>query len=258
MWLLDTLAALPSVRDMFIMVPAHTRYTEYAIVKSRLDQTVRPLVERVARDWVARHAEVNAYVNDFNDLLVTDSESKYIDFIHPNKATHERIADRLYQEFWTRAGTAAPVQLARAKPAYQWGAFEITLPAAPELANLNPWLEANVTVNFTRPTGTSAMADAFYDGNTTFRVRAYADTPGTWSWTVVSNLPSLDGLNGTFPVVTATDDTAVPFRGKLRVHPADPRQFAYDNGDWFLHLGDTGYRYVISTEPRWQGTVQER
>jgi hypothetical protein len=26
----------------------------------------------------------------------------------------------------------------------------------------------------------------------------------------------------------------------------------YDNGEWFLHIGDTGYRYVVDTEPEWQ------
>ena len=36
--------------------------------------------------------------------------------------------------------------------------------------------------------------------------------------------------------------------GKLRKHPDDPFQFARDDGSWFLHLGDTGYRYVVASE----------
>ena len=43
------------------------------------------------------------------------------------------------------------------------------------------------------------------------------------------------------------DPSGLP--GKLRIHPDDPYQFAYDNGDWFLHIGDTGYRYVTASEP---------
>jgi hypothetical protein len=67
----------------------------------------------------------------------------------------------------------------------------------------------------------------------------------------VANRPDLDGKSGEFEV----QPSELP--GKLRKHPQDPRQFAYDDGQWFLHLGDTGYRYVTATEPLWQQYIDE-
>jgi hypothetical protein len=67
----------------------------------------------------------------------------------------------------------------------------------------------------------------------------------------VANRPALDGQHGTFEV----KPSELP--GKLRIHPDDPRQFAFDNGEWFLHLGDTAYRFVTDTEPLWQQYIDE-
>ncbi|MCP5117189.1 MAG: DUF4038 domain-containing protein, partial [bacterium] len=72
------------------------------------------------------------------------------------------------------------------------------------------------------------------------------DVVGEWKWRSSSGDPALDGKSGTFQVVTSE------LKGKLRIHPRDPRQFAYDDGSWFLHIGDTGYRYLTATEPRWK------
>ncbi len=45
--------------------------------------------------------------------------------------------------------------------------------------------------------------------------------------------------------------------GKLRKHPDDPHQFATDDRRWFLHIGDTGYRYVVDTEPNWKAYIDQ-
>lgn len=52
-------------------------------------------------------------------------------------------------------------------------------------------------------------------------------------------------------------DSALPkTKGKLRPHAEDGYQFQYDDGDWFLHIGDTGYRYLADGEPLWQQYVK--
>ena len=79
----------------------------------------------------------------------------------------------------------------------------------------------------------------------------YCAQPGLWKWRTEANRPALNGKQGTFEV----RPSQLP--GKLRQHPQDQRQFAYDNGQWFLHLGDTGYRYVTDTEPLWQQYIDE-
>jgi hypothetical protein len=129
------------------------------------------------------------------------------------------------------------------------GVYEVTLSAP--VAGRNPYTDIGVRVTFTRPDDSEATVDAFYDGSDTFKARAYCDALGEWRWTVDSNLDSVSGRSGTFRVLSSN------LKGKLRRHPADPRQLAYDNGDWFLHLGDTGYRYVVDTEPHWKAYIDQ-
>ncbi len=129
-------------------------------------------------------------------------------------------------------------------PALHRGVYEVRLIAS--RAYENPFLEASVQVTFTRPSGTEVAVDGFFDGGRIYRARAYCDVVGEWKWRSSSGDPALDGKSGTFRVVTSE------LKGKLRIHPRDPRQFAYDDGSWFLHIGDTGYRYVTATEPRWK------
>lgn len=115
----------------------------------------------------------------------------------------------------------------------------------------NPYAEVDFKVSFTRPDGTKVGVDGFYDGSNLFKARAYCDTVGRWQWRSSSNLGSLNNRNGQFNVVESK------LKGKLRIHARDPRQFAYDNGQWFLHIGDTGYRYVTKTEPKWKEYIDQ-
>ena len=129
------------------------------------------------------------------------------------------------------------------------GVYEIEMNAEEDLGN--PYFDVTFQVEFARPNGTTVFVDGFYDGERTFRARAYCDTPGEWTYRTKSNLNSLNAGKGAFTVY------ASDLPGKLRIHPDDPRQFAYDNGTWFLHIGDTGYRYVVSSEPRWREYIDE-
>ena len=129
------------------------------------------------------------------------------------------------------------------------GVYEISLRASSEPGN--PFFDVDLQIVFSRPDGPEVTVDGFYDGGSLFRARAYCDTVGAWQWRSVSSIPELNGKTGGFDVVPSH------FKGKLRKHPDDPRQFAYDNGDWFLHIGDTGYRYVVDTEPEWQAYIDQ-
>ena len=130
------------------------------------------------------------------------------------------------------------------------GVHEITL-QADDLRSRNPWMGIELSVEYTLPDDTKKVVDAFYDGDRTFRARAYCYRIGHWSWRSQSSLASLDGKQGTFDVVSSD------LPGKLRKHPQDPHQFARDNGQWFLHIGDTGYRYVTATEPHWKAYIDQ-
>jgi hypothetical protein len=115
----------------------------------------------------------------------------------------------------------------------------------------NPFFDVELKFIFTLPDGNEIKAEGFYRGDNKWAGRAYCAQSGPWQWRSVANRPALDGKRGTFEV------RASPLPGKLRQHPQDPRQFAYDNGEWFLHLGDTAYRYVTDTEPLWQQYMDE-
>ena len=129
------------------------------------------------------------------------------------------------------------------------GYFELSLESTAQIGN--PFTDVELKVVFERPNGSEVPVEGFYDGQRIFRARAYCDTVGRWRWRCSSNVKDLDGRRGEFEV------RASSLPGKLRLHGQDPRQFAYDNGQWFLHIGDTGYRYVTQTEPKWRQYIDQ-
>jgi uncharacterized protein DUF4038/uncharacterized protein DUF5060 len=139
----------------------------------------------------------------------------------------------------TRQGDAVPHR----------GVYEIEFET--EMVDRNPYFDVDLRVLFIRPDETRVRVDGFYDGDGTFKARAYCDTQGLWQWRSASNVSELDGRAGEFRVV------ASQLNGKLRRHPDDSRQFAYDSGRWFLHIGDTGYRFVTDIEPEWKAYIDQ-
>ena len=130
-----------------------------------------------------------------------------------------------------------------------YGVFEFALEA--KTTDQHPIFETDYGVIFTRPDGTPVTAEGFYDGGHIYKARAYANALGEWHWRTQSNVPELSDRSGSFTVVSSD------LKGQLKHHPEDPYQFAYDNGDWFLHIGDTGYRYVTDTEPEWRAYIDQ-
>jgi len=129
------------------------------------------------------------------------------------------------------------------------GVYQVALESSGQLGN--PYFDVDLTVTFTRPDKTRVAVEGFFDGGRSFKARAYCDMTGQWTWTSESNVVGLNGKSGVFQVAPSS------LPGKLRKHSRDPHQFAYDNGDWFLHIGDTGYRYVVQTEPKWREYIDQ-
>ncbi|HEV7301268.1 MAG TPA: DUF4038 domain-containing protein [Tepidisphaeraceae bacterium] len=130
------------------------------------------------------------------------------------------------------------------------GAYEVTLTASPVFTDA--FLQNDLRVTFTRSNGTRVSVNGFYDGGTTFKARVYLDVVGDWSWRSSSSDAGLNAKSGTFTVVNRGN-----LPGKLRKSTRDPRQFVHDDGAWFLHLGDTGYRYINGTEANWQQYIDQ-
>ena len=148
-------------------------------------------------------------------------------------------------------GAATPPArvISRGDGALQRGVWQVDFETKDREAD--PWFGADLRVVFTRPDGTEVAAEGYFAGTNTWSCRAYVAQPGNWTWRSVANRPALDGRSGAFTVRPSD------LPGKLRKHPDDPRQFALDNGEWFLHLGDTGYRFLVDTEPEWKAYVDQ-
>ncbi len=99
-------------------------------------------------------------------------------------------------------------------------------------------------VIFTQPNGNKVKVDGFYDGEN-YKVRVYCNQIGHYKWELKGD-DTFKRKKGGFEVKESS------LRGKLQINAEDPFQFSYHNGDWFLHIGDTGYRYLTDTEQKWQ------
>jgi hypothetical protein len=142
-----------------------------------------------------------------------------------------------------------------------YGVATLTFPST--TAVMNPFLDAQLFLRVTLPGGGTVTVDGYYDGDgvddsgnsVLFRARVYCGHAGTHHWRSASGIKELDRLKGR---ITVSGTPAGPqWRGKLRVHSVDHHQFQYDNGDWFLHIGDTGYRYVVDEEPQWREYIDQ-
>lgn len=141
---------------------------------------------------------------------------------------------------------------------YHFYTMSFDVPVVPS----DPYLGVNFTVAVTLPTGEVIDGvEGFYSGvgratgRPTYSARVYCGWVGDYSAVTNSSLGSLHGLRARFGVAP---DSAYPgAKGKLRLHSDDWYQFQYDDGDWFLHIGDTGYRYLADGEPLWQQYIDQ-
>ncbi|MCX7048432.1 MAG: DUF4038 domain-containing protein [Candidatus Sumerlaeota bacterium] len=126
--------------------------------------------------------------------------------------------------------------------AVKFGVHEIVLSSAGDAANPNPF-DTVVKVNFIPPSGekNAKIITAFYDGGNTWRARVYVSEAGQWRWSSACETDkSLNAKSGTFKAADSQ------LRGRLLIHPKNPRQWITENGRWFLNLNDTAY-FLLST-----------
>lgn len=91
------------------------------------------------------------------------------------------------------------------------------------------------TAKVVDPAGRTYTAEAFFDGNgiggaqgNTWKLRIYADYPGTWRWTTTSAVPGLGGRSGSF---TCSGTLAGVFgAGPVVENPANRRTLMYQYG----------------------------
>lgn len=119
--------------------------------------------------------------------------------------------------------------------ALKFGIYEISLTG--DGAVNNPF-DTIATVTFTPPSGqaNARTVYAFYDGDNTWKARVYVSETGTWRWSSASAMDKgLDGKTGVFQAVDSK------LRGRLLLHPKNPRHWITEDGRWFLNINDTAY-----------------
>ena len=106
--------------------------------------------------------------------------------------------------------------------------------------------ETQCSVRFVRPDGSSVQVNAFHEGSSTWRARAYVDATGSWKWQA-----SCSEAHGAF------NAAASKLRGMLRIHRDNPRQWMTDDGRWFLNINDTAYMLFKPSESNWREYIED-
>jgi uncharacterized protein DUF5060/collagenase-like protein with putative collagen-binding domain len=106
----------------------------------------------------------------------------------------------------------------------------------------NPFTDVTLTAEVASPSGRRVQVEGFFDGDgrggavgDVFKVRIFADEPGTWSWRTSSSLPALDGKAGAFACAGSLAGRFAA--GPLVRDPRRPRSFKLRAGRPIFLLG---------------------
>ena len=121
--------------------------------------------------------------------------------------------------------TATALDVARWQPQD----FTFTATASPP----NPFL-VPFTATAQGPGGVSLQVPGFFDGNGTWKIRVAPTVEGAWTIVTKSDLPELNGKAAAFTCVMNPNTNV---HGVLRVDPAHPHHFLFDDGTRFFMQG---------------------
>ena len=119
------------------------------------------------------------------------------------------------------------------KKVERWDIYEIELSG---LGEGNPFLDVEVSAEVSLGHRTVRVG-GFYDGDDRYRIRFMPDTEGSWSYSVRSNIASLNGAKGAFACVHPGLDN----HGPVRV--SSSTRFAYSDGTCYQPIGTTCYAW---------------
>jgi len=124
----------------------------------------------------------------------------------------------------------------------QWRVVEIPLTSS--VTYTNPFNDVDVTATFTGPDGSIITRPAFWDGNTSWKIRFAPTLIGTWTYTTTCTDVTNAGLNnlaGNVETVAYTGNLPIYKNGFLKVSP-NKRFMVYNDETPFFWLGDTHWQ----------------
>lgn len=156
------------------------------------------------------------------------------------------------------AGARSMVATATAENA-QWTVFEASFSSASRYQN--PFQDVTVTVDFTAPDGRIRTADAYWDGENTWRVRFSPEQTGEWTYRTHASHPDdkgLDGQTGKFRCVPYKGANPLYEHGSIRVSQ-NRRYLEQADGTPFFWLSDTAWNGALKADhASWETYLSDR
>lgn len=125
----------------------------------------------------------------------------------------------------------------------------------------NPYIDVEIYVDFTSPTGEVKKVLGFWDGEDNWKVRFSPMHTGQWKWTSYSNDLANDGFNnitGTIDVNQYCGDNAIYKHGFIKVNE-NKRGFCHEDETPFFWLGDTIWTMASKvTTDEWEEYLKAR
>lgn len=141
----------------------------------------------------------------------------------------------------------------------QWIAHELEFVSDRDRAN--PFWDVDIAVTATGPAGQAIVADAFWDGDRTWRARLRLGETGRWSWRTSASDTSDAGLHdrtGALECVGYEGTNPVYVHGPVGV-ASGGTSLAHADGTPFLWIGDTVWNGLIRSEPAdWEEYLESR
>ncbi len=135
----------------------------------------------------------------------------------------------------------------------KWTVYEISLKATGSSPNWYTDPNAVVAAKFTGPGGVTQTVNGYWNGDNSFEIRFAPTAEGTWTYTTSSPNAGLNNQSGT---INATNAEAAN-HGFLRIDPAYPKSFVWDDGAHDFMCGQTYYSlmYDAMVNDNWKAAV---
>lgn len=134
------------------------------------------------------------------------------------------------------------------QPAKRGGSHQLEFSGEHVVTARVPVLPLQLT--YSLPSGARISSKAFARSDGKAVARCYLPEAGEWRWEA-KNSAGKGVASGYIQV----DDSSLP--GKLRVSQQDSRQFKYDDGSPYLHIGDIAEALLSPTQENWKSYIDQ-